>query len=141
MRLARDECLRRFAAARVARLATADTSGRPHLVPVTFALHGDGVVLVIDAKPKTTTTGLRRLRNISANPHVSFLVDHYDEDWTRLWWVRADGDATILTGTDRDGPLRSLREKYPHYDAEPPQGPVVWTDVTTWRGWAAADPS
>lgn len=137
MRLDPVECARRFASARVARLATVGTSGRPHLVPVTFALHGDAVVFVIDAKPKTTTTGLRRLRNISANPHVSFLVDHYDDDWSQLWWVRADGEATILTGSDRDGPLVALREKYAQYVAAPPPGPVVRTDVTVWRGWAA----
>ena len=80
----------RFAAARVARLATADATGQPHLVPVTFAVAGDMVYTAVDAKPKRTTA-LRRLANVAANPRVSLLVDHYDDDWSRLWWVRADG--------------------------------------------------
>jgi PPOX class probable F420-dependent enzyme len=85
----------RFAEARVARLATADESGRPLLVPVTFALDGDLAYFAVDHKPKTTRN-LKRLRNIEANPQVSLLADEYDEDWTQLWWVRADGTATIL---------------------------------------------
>ncbi|GAA3437308.1 hypothetical protein GCM10018954_069220 [Kutzneria kofuensis] len=80
--------LDRFARARVARLATAGADGRPHLVPVTFAVHDDTVVIAVDHKPKTTTN-LRRLRNIRENGQVSLLVDHYDEDWRQLWWVRS----------------------------------------------------
>ena len=76
------EARERFAAARVARLATADAGGRPHLVPVVFAVEGDRVYSVVDAKPKRTTA-LRRLRNVAENPCVALLVDHYEEDWAR----------------------------------------------------------
>ena len=90
------EARRRFAAARVARLATADLEGRPHLVPIVFALAGETLYSVVDAKPKRTTE-LRRLRNVRSNPSVSLLVDHYDDaDWSALWWVRADGSARVL---------------------------------------------
>lgn len=82
--------------ARVARLSTTRADGRPHVVPMTFALlsggeHADALVTAVDAKPKRTTD-LQRLRNIAANPAVSVLVDHYDDDWTQLWWVRARRD-------------------------------------------------
>ncbi|MEU6641743.1 TIGR03668 family PPOX class F420-dependent oxidoreductase [Saccharomonospora sp. NPDC046836] len=137
MRLTEREARRRFAAAPVARLATVGPANIPHLVPVTFAVDGDLVVFAVDAKPKTTTD-LRRLRNIAANPNVSLLVDHYDDDWTRLWWVRADGAAMVLhEEVATREPLRALREKYRQYAERPPDGPVVRTLVTTWRGWAA----
>ncbi|WP_370950101.1 TIGR03668 family PPOX class F420-dependent oxidoreductase [Amycolatopsis sp. cg5] len=128
------EARARFAAARVARLATVDAAGVPHLVPVTFAVAGDEVVFAVDHKPKSTFA-LKRLANIAANPRVSFLVDHYDDDWDRLWWVRADGEAVV---TDRAEPLSWLRAKYPQYEEQPPQGPVVVTRVEVWRGWSAS---
>jgi PPOX class probable F420-dependent enzyme len=139
MRLDADEARARFAAARVARLATVGPDAVPHLVPVTFALAGDTVLFAVDAKPKTTTA-LRRLRNITANPNVTFLVDHYEEDWERLWWVRADGSATILEQAAAGDAVATLRAKYPHYARQPPTGPVVGTAVTSWRGWAASEP-
>ena len=96
MRLAEDEARRRLAAARVARLATVGGPGSPHLVPVTFAVAGDRIYSAVDAKPKTTRD-LRRLRNIRADPRVAVLADHYDEDWSRLWWARADGQPPSWT--------------------------------------------
>ncbi|MEU6581756.1 TIGR03668 family PPOX class F420-dependent oxidoreductase [Nocardia sp. NPDC046763] len=134
--------LSRFRAARVARLATADTTGVPHLVPVTFAVSpADSpllVVIAIDNKPKTTTD-LRRLRNIAANRRVSVLADHYDEDWTRLWWTRLDGAADILHGTvDRELPLGWLVAKYPQYQVDPPAGPIIRIAVDSVRGWSYA---
>src|SRR5689334_3495027 len=81
-----------FETARVARLATADAEGRPHLVPICFTLDGDRIVTAVDHKPKRTSK-LRRLENIAVNPRASALVDDYDDDWTRLWWARADGAA------------------------------------------------
>ncbi len=90
-----EEARRRFASARVARLATVSAQGRPHLVPCTFALDGDSIYVAVDHKPKTTTN-LKRLRNIAANPNVAMLADHYDEDWQSLWWARADGVASVL---------------------------------------------
>jgi PPOX class probable F420-dependent enzyme len=121
----------------VARLATADGSGAPHVVPVVFALREDVVVIAVDHKPKRSTD-LKRLRNIAANSRVSLLADHYDEDWTQLWWVRADGHARVLTGDTRAEPVRRLVAKYPQYASRPPDGPVIHIDITTWRGWVGA---
>ncbi|MDV6014037.1 TIGR03668 family PPOX class F420-dependent oxidoreductase [Haloechinothrix sp. LS1_15] len=135
-----EQARERFAAAAVARLATASATGVPHLVPVTFAVRGDVIASAVDDKPKSTTR-LRRLRNIERNPAVSLLVDHYDHDWSRLWWVRADGAAHILApgnGPDRrDVLLRELRAKYPQYENRPPSGPLVVIEVTRWSGWTA----
>lgn len=114
--------------------------GRPHIVPVTFAAAGDVVYTAVDAKPKRTTR-LQRLRNIRTNPHVALLADHYDADWDRLWWVRADGLATIADATaEVAGPAALLAERYPQYRAEPPAGPVIRVAVRQWSGWAAAPP-
>jgi PPOX class probable F420-dependent enzyme len=127
-----EEARDRFAAARVARLATVSAEGVPHLVPVTFAVHGDVVVFAVDHKPKSTTA-LRRLRNIAENPAVCFLADGYSEDWSRLWWARADGVARIEPpGAE---PLSWLVAKYEQYAERPPEHAVVVTDVHTWRSW------
>jgi PPOX class probable F420-dependent enzyme len=131
------EARSRFAGARVARLATVGTGGAPHLVPVTFALRGDRIVLAVDHKPKRTTE-LARLRNIEADPRVSLLADHYDDDWDRLWWVRADGTARVLRDAGRAEPVEWLVARYPQYADRPPAGPVIVVDVGKWRGWAAA---
>src|SRR4051795_558613 len=96
------EARTRFAAAHVARLATAGTDGRPHLVPVVFALDGDTLYTAVDdVKPKATTR-LRRLANIAANPAVALLADHYEDDWSALWWARADGTARLLDPDDEE---------------------------------------
>ena len=86
---------RRFADARVARLGTVRTDGTPHLVPVTFAVDDDVIYTAVDAKPKRTTR-LQRLQNLAAQPRCTLLVDHYEDDWSGLWWVRADGDAAVV---------------------------------------------
>lgn len=128
----------RFGSARIARLATADAGGAPHLVPLCFALVGERIVSVVDAKPKRTPK-LRRLANIRAQPRVNVLVDEYDEDWTRLWWVRADGTARIVEGgPEREAAVAALTAKYPQYEDQPPEGPVVEVTVDRWRGWAAS---
>ncbi|NBH09855.1 TIGR03668 family PPOX class F420-dependent oxidoreductase [Amycolatopsis sp. SID8362] len=129
-----EEARERFAAARVARLATVSAAGVPHLVPVTFAVRGDVVVFAVDHKPKSTTS-LRRLRNIAANPAVCFLADGYSEDWSRLWWARADGTARVLPDDERAEPVSWLVEKYAQYAERPPEHAVVVTAVHTWRGW------
>ena len=142
MRLDEAAARQRFGAARVARLATRGPDGRPHLVPVTFALAagpggGDRLYSTVDAKPKTTTR-LQRLRNIAADPRVTLLADHYAEDWDGLWWVRADGTASVLTGpADMAVPLRLLAERYPQYREHPPAGPVISVRVERWTGWAS----
>lgn len=138
MRLSSEQSRRRFAAAPVARLATVDAGGHPHIVPVTFAVDADVVTFAVDDKPKTTQH-LQRLRNIAANPVVSLLADHYTDDWTRLWWVRVDGVAAAVSDPAEWSRLAGLlAAKYPRYRDHPPAGTVVRIDVTTWRGWAAS---
>ncbi|HYQ33692.1 MAG TPA: TIGR03668 family PPOX class F420-dependent oxidoreductase [Lapillicoccus sp.] len=131
-----DDAPARFGAARVARLATTDADGSPHLVPVVFALVGETVWTAVDAKPKTTTA-LRRLDNVRAHPAVSLLVDHYADDWATLWWVRADGVATVLDVDEGRAGLDALTAKYPQYQENPPPGPVLRVDVTRWVSWSA----
>lgn len=126
----------RFAAARVARLATADADGRPHLVPIAFAVVGDTVYSAVDAKRKRSKA-LRRLANVRANPAVSLLVDHWDEDdWDRLWWVRADGEGRVLGPEDPEAirAVELLQERYPRQRAD---GAVLAVDVARWSGWTA----
>ncbi len=127
----------RLAQAPVARLATVRPDGRPHVVPITFALEADTVVTAIDHKPKTTTS-LQRLRNIEAHPFASVLVDHYEDDWSRLWWVRGDGSAAIVTeGTARERAIEWLADKYDPYQDSPPRGPVITVVVSRWTSWSA----
>lgn len=131
----------RFTESPVARLGTVTPGGAPHLVPVVFAVAADQVggqdvvYTAVDAKPKTTRR-LRRLANIDANPLVSLLVDHYSDDWTRLWWVRVDGVATVH---DDDQALavgrRLLRAKYPQYQSVSLDGPVIAVAVHRWSSW------
>ncbi len=140
MRLTPETCRERMAAARVAHLATTGGDGHPHLVPVTFALVTaagvDRIAIAVDQKPKTTLA-LRRLHNIAENPRVAIMCDHYDEDWSRLWWVRADGRAVVLDdGEGRDGALVALCLRYAQYRADPPRGPVILIDVAAWSGWS-----
>jgi PPOX class probable F420-dependent enzyme len=120
----------------VARLASVTDAGRPHIVPVTFVLDGDRIYSAVDAKPKTTTS-LRRLRNIRANPQVAVLADHYDEDWASLWWVRADGRAQIIDEPRlMTQPIQLLAARYPQYQEMPPPGPVIAVQVERWTAWA-----
>lgn len=126
-----------FAAARVARMSTVDADGNPHLVPVTFAVEGDTVVIAVDAKPKRSRE-LKRLRNIESNPSVCLLVDEYSEDWSRLWWVRADGHATVCRDAEAmRAPIDRLAGKYPQYRRSRPGGPVIEIGVRRWIGWSA----
>jgi PPOX class probable F420-dependent enzyme len=127
----------RLAAARVARLATVDPDGRPHLVPIVFALDGDTLYSAVDRKPKRSTT-LRRIENARARPDVTVLVDHYEDDWSRLWWIRLRGRARVLDdGDERERALELLAAKYPQYRDEPPDGAVLAVDVVETRGWSA----
>jgi len=137
VKLTDEDARHRFELARVAQLATVGADGQPHVVPVTFAGQGRVVVIAVDHKPKSTTN-LKRLRNIEATGRVSLSVDAYDdEDWSRLWWARADGVARVLSEEeDRVEPVAWLVAKYRQYRDNPPTGPVIWVDVATWRGWA-----
>jgi PPOX class probable F420-dependent enzyme len=137
--LPREEARALLAAARVARLATVDELGRPHLVPVTFDVAGDSIVIAVDHKPKRTTD-LKRLRNIRGNPHVSVLADHYEDDWTALWWARADGTSVVIeAGPEWAAAVERLRAKYGQYRETPPAGPVIAITVTAWSGWRYAE--
>lgn len=133
----------RFSQSPIARLATATPDGAPHLVPVVFVVdpgsegERDVVYTAVDAKPKTTRR-LRRLANIESNPQVSMLVDHYADDWTQLWWARADGVAAIHTdGEAMNTGFRLLRAKYPQYQSVSLDGPVIAVTVHRWSGWHA----
>jgi PPOX class probable F420-dependent enzyme len=132
-----DECRRRFAAAEHGYLATAGDDGRPHVVPVVFAVDADRIVTAVDSKPKRTTR-LRRLRNVGQNPQVAFLVDVYESDWDRLWWVRADANAEVVEAAAAVSAVALLQAKYPQYDTTPPNGPVLLADVYRWSGWSAS---
>ena len=141
-----EEARRRFAAARVARLATAGADGAPHLVPIVFAVTRAGdrdlIYSVVDAKRKRTTA-LRRLVNVAENPAVSVLVDHYEEDWTALWWARADGVGRVLGEHEADADVDAdesrqaialLMRRYPQQRAV---GAVLAIEVRRWSGWSA----
>jgi PPOX class probable F420-dependent enzyme len=128
---------RRFAASPVARLATVRPDGSPHVVPVTFAVEDDTVYTVVDAKPKRSRR-LQRLANLEAEPRCALLVDHYADDWSRLWWVRADGRAEIVDDPSSTAGLGLLIARYPAYIDAPPEGPMIVVSVARWRGWSAA---
>lgn len=142
-------CRALLGAARVGRLATVTDDGLPHVVPCCFALVGERLYSVVDGKPKSSTQ-LRRLDNIRANPGATLLVDHYDDDWTRLWWVRADGRARIIDPAaepadpaDRaeyDRAVDALAERYEPYRRQRPTGPLVVVEIERLSGWAFADP-
>jgi PPOX class probable F420-dependent enzyme len=125
-----------LAGARSGHLATVRPDGSPHVVVITFAIVGDDVVTAVDEKPKTTRH-LQRLVNVEANPAVSFLIDHYEENWVELWWVRVDGRATVLHHNDaRDRAVEALAAKYPDYRDRPPQGPVMSVSMDRVTSWA-----
>ena len=121
--------------ATVAVLATSGAAG-PHLVPIVFAVDGDTVVTAVDHKPKSTTS-LVRLDNIARDDRVSVLAHHYEDDWDRLWWVRADGTARVIAADDAD--LTPLVAKYGPYRDRVPTGPVIEVTIDRWVGWSAAD--
>ena len=128
----------RLATAQVARLATTDPDGRPHLVPIVFAVDGETLYTAVDQKPKRSRR-LRRVENARARPDVTVLVDHYEDDWSRLWWIRLRGRARVLEGgEEHDRALALLTEKYGPYRDEPPQGPVLAVDIVEARAWAAS---
>src|SRR5713101_7689706 len=133
-----EEIRRRIDAAQVACLATVGRDGRPHIVPITFALDDDTIYFAVDFKPKTTAD-LQRLRNIEANPSVSVLVDHYEDDWTKLWWVRVDGGARIvIDGEVFEKGIALLTQRYAPYRSVRPVGPVVAIAVERMTGWSAS---
>jgi PPOX class probable F420-dependent enzyme len=124
--------------ARVARLATVGSDGRPHLVPCCFALPGDVVYSAVDHKPKRGTK-LRRIANVEATGHASLLIDDYSEDWSTLWWVRLDGHGRVVADpAEAARAVDALVGKYEQYARQPPAGPVLAVAVTRWTGWSAS---
>jgi PPOX class probable F420-dependent enzyme len=128
-----------LAGARVARLATADRRGRPHVVPICFAAAGGRLYSAIDEKPKRAVPfRLKRVRNIVANPHVALVVDAYREDWRRLWYILVFGTARVIRpgAAEHAAALRALRRKYRQYRAmrldERPVLAVTPVRVVTW---------
>lgn len=133
----RTEALTRLRDSQTGHLATVRPDGTPHIIVVTFALDGERLVTAIDHKPKTTTR-LQRIINIEHQPRVSFLVDSYSFDWTRLWWVRSDGAAVILkSGVGHESAIEHLAVKYPQYQERPPEGAVIAIDIDHITGWTA----
>lgn len=119
-------------------MATVDPSRRPHVVPVVFVLVDHVLWSAVDAKPKSSRR-LARLTNIAGNPAVSVLVDHYEEDWSALWWVRAEGTAEVLdiVGGEDCLAVTALTAKYSQYNNDPPLGPFIRVRLHRWSSWAA----
>jgi PPOX class probable F420-dependent enzyme len=125
----------RAGAARVARLATITPGGRPHAVPVCFVLVGETAYTAVDGKPKSTRA-LQRLANVRAHPDAALLIDHYDDDWTVVWWVRIDARGRVLEpGVEQDRAMAALCDKYEQYRHDPPAGPVIALDFVRWKAW------
>ena len=125
-------------ARRIARLATADAAGRPHVVPVCYGLDGDTLYFTIDEKPKRAGGArLRRLSNIRENPRVALVVDRYDEDWSRLGWVMIEGRAEVIeAGDEHDRAQTRLRARYPQLEAMRIENlPVVAIRIERVIGW------
>ena len=128
---------RLFASSPVAHLSTVRPDGGPHVVPIVFALVGDTVFSAVDAKPKRSRD-LQRLANVRAEPRCALLVDHYEDDWRRLWWVRADGTGKVVEAPPAEHPgIQALVQRFPQYRDEPPSGPLLVVTVQRWSGWAS----
>jgi PPOX class probable F420-dependent enzyme len=132
------EIRRRLGDARVAHLATTGGNGRPHIVPICFVVVSEEIFFAVDHKPKRTSD-LQRLRNIAVNPQVAMLADQYEEDWSRLWWIRVDGRAHMLNAADASSEhaIDALAARYPQYRRARPSGPVVSIHIERLSGWSA----
>jgi PPOX class probable F420-dependent enzyme len=129
-------CRSLLQASPVARLATVAGDGSPHVVPCCYLLDEDRLYSVVDGKPKSTSN-LRRLDNIRANPRTSLVVDRYADDWTELWWVRVDGVASVIEAEgERCEAIDGLVAKYRQYREQKPAGPLLRVDITKVTGWA-----
>ena len=134
----RETAYRRMSSAEVARLATINPDGTPHLVPIVFAVRDETLYTAVDGKPKRSRR-LRRIENARSRPDVTVLADHYEADWSRLWWVRLEGRARVLdAGEEAELALRLLIERYEQYRRETPGMPVLAIDIRRWSGWESA---
>lgn len=127
-------------ACRAGRLGTIARDGRPHLVPVCYALVGQELVIAVDEKPKRGGI-LARVRNIERDPRVTLLFDYYDDDWSRLAWVRVEGRARVLDrGDERPDALTALRARYPQYRAMALEDrPLLAVSIEQVVGWRWSD--
>jgi PPOX class probable F420-dependent enzyme len=131
------ELRQRLADTAVAVLSTVSADGKPHSVPICFALDGNAMYFSVDHKPKRSAD-LKRLRNIATNPSVAVLVEHYEHDWNRLWWVRVDGRARVLDdGEEAERAIELLVDRYSQYRGHEPEGPVVAIAIDRISGWSA----
>ena len=139
--------IQRLTDAPVGHLSTAGKSGVPHVIPVCFALrlhhNGPSIYIVLDQKPKRAAlTRLRRVRNILENPQVALVVDHYEADWTQLWYILLTGTAELLEeGPDEDGErahaIHLLRQKYAQYrEMDIADNPVIKITPTWVAAWS-----
>ena len=128
--------------ARVARLATADARGRPHVIPIVYAVVDGAIHFVVDEKPKAPGRRLKRLRNIDENPWVALVVDHYEEEWTRLEYVLVTGRAAVVDVDEvYDRVVTRLRERYPQYRTmrlSARTNPLVRIDPERVHHWSAS---
>jgi PPOX class probable F420-dependent enzyme len=129
---------RLIALAPIGRLATVRSNGSPHVVPICFVITDDVIYSAVDDKPKRHRH-LQRISNVTSTGTASLLVDEYNDDWSRLWWVRLDGRARMVDNTsEAERAIRLLRDKYAQYRDQPPSGPVLAVDIQRWVGWSAA---
>jgi PPOX class probable F420-dependent enzyme len=127
--------------ARVARLGTADADGGVRLVPICFAVVDGWLAGAVDHKPKRTGQ-LRRLDDMRASGQATVLVDHYDDDWSLLWWVRVRGRAEVHEPGDAPAvaAVRALADKYTQYREHPPTGAVYRIAPDEVRWWRPTAP-
>ncbi|MBV9660304.1 MAG: TIGR03668 family PPOX class F420-dependent oxidoreductase [Acidimicrobiales bacterium] len=119
----------------LARLGTVTPDGKPHLVPCCFALSGEVAYTAVDGKPKSTPW-LRRVQNLLVHPAACLLVDHYDDDWTALWWVRMDGLARLVQSQAESNRAQELLlAKYDQYATVALDGPLIGIDIERWVSW------
>jgi PPOX class probable F420-dependent enzyme len=127
-----EEMRRRAVSARAARVGTFDERGHIHLVPIVFVIEGDTLYSSTDEKPRA-----KRLRNLQRDPRVSVVIDVYDEEWSKVWWVRLVGRGrAVEEGPEFERARRLLCEKYPQFEGDPGGGPIMAVDVDEWSGWA-----
>lgn len=105
-------------------------------MPLVFVLVGDVIFSAVDAKPKRSPR-LQRLSNVASEPRCSLLVDHYEDDWSKLWWVRADGEAAVVEPALAPEGYAALLEHHPQYRVCAPPGPLLAVRVKRWVGWIA----
>ena len=125
----------------VGHLATADKAGQPHIIPFCFACDGRRIYSALDAKPKSgNLRGLRRVRNILENPRVSVVIDHYEADWSKLWYLLVQGRAELLEpSAEQVDALALLRAKYPQYrEMDLESNPVIKITPERATGWSGS---